>query len=216
MKYPYIFFDLDGTISNSAEGITNSVAYALEKMGICPPPREKLMHYIGPPLIRTFSDDYSLTEAEGLRAVELYREFYNVTGIFQCTMYQGTDTLLRALRDSGRALVLATCKPTVMATRVLAHFGLSDLFTMISGPELDGTRNEKHEVIAYAMERLGITDPKSILMVGDRRDDALGAKACGVDCVGVLWGFGSEEELLEAGVQKIIEKPLDLMKILSD
>lgn len=215
MKYPYVFFDLDGTLSNSAEGITNSVAYALEKMGIQPPPREALMHYIGPPLIRTFSKDYDLTEELGLRAVELYREYYNVKGIYQCAMYPGVDTLLRALRDSGRTPVLATCKPTVMATRVLDYFGLTPLFEMISGPELDGTRNEKHEVIAYAMDRLGIRDPHSILMVGDRQDDAWGAQACGVDCLGVLWGFGTREELLAAGVKAVVESPSEIMDFLA-
>ena len=214
MNHPFIFFDLDGTISDSALGITNAVSYALEHMGIQPPPREKLLHYIGPPLIRTFSSDYDLTPAEGERAVELYREYYNVTGIYECRMYAGMDELLRRLREAGARLVLATCKPTVMATRVLDHFGLTPYFEMVSGPELDGTRNEKHEVVAYALEQLGIDSPHRVIMVGDRRDDVLGAKACGVDCVGVLWGFGSHEELEAAGAVKTVDSGDQLLDFL--
>ena len=177
----YLFFDLDGTISDSADGITNAVTYALEHMGITPPPKQELMHFIGPPLIRTFTADYGLSEEEGQRAVAFYREYYSAKGIFECRMYHGMDALLERLRSEGYRLVLATCKPTMMARRVLEHFSLGQYFELISGPELDGTRNEKHQVIAYALERLGIEDPKSALMIGDRRDDALGAKRCGLD-----------------------------------
>ena len=211
MSYPYIFFDLDGTISDSAEGILNSVSYALERMGIEVPPREKLLHYIGPPLIRTFSEDYHLSHEEGLRAVALYREYYNAKGIYECRMYEGMDRLLRALTDRGHTLALATCKPTVMASRVLEYFGLSRFFEIISGPELDGTRNEKHEVIEYAMQALDIRDPNTVLMVGDRRDDVMGAAKCGIGCVGVLWGFGSEAELREAGALKTVKHTDELL-----
>ena len=214
MKDFYLFFDLDGTISDSAEGIINSVIYALTKMGLEAPPREKLYHFIGPPLIRTFCEDYHLSPEKGLETVEFYREYYNVKGIYECRMYDGIENVLRELQREGFGLVLATSKPTVMARRVIEYFGLSDCFDLISGPDLDGARNEKHEVIAYAMDQLGITDPRRCVMIGDRKYDALGAKICGMDCVGVLWGFGSKQELTEAGVAETVEFPRELPDVL--
>ena len=214
MQYRELFFDLDGTISDSAEGILNSVIYALERMGIDPPPRDRLYHYIGPPLIRTFSQDYDLTEEAAKRAVELYRENYGVKGLYECRAYEGVGALLRECRSRGARLTLATCKPWCLAERVLEHLGLRDYFDFVSGPELDGTRNEKHEVIAYAMERLGIENPREVLMIGDRRDDVVGAGKCQIDCVGVLWGFGSEDELVSAGAIRTVKVPAELLSFL--
>ncbi len=214
MKDPYLFFDLDGTISDSADGILNSVIYALTKMGLDTPPRDQLCHFIGPPLIRSFCESYGLSRERGLDAVAFYREYYNVKGIYECEMYDGIAEVLRELRQEGFGLVLATCKPLVMARRVLEYFRLSDCFDLMSGPDLDGTRNEKHEVIAYAMEQLEITDPCRCVMIGDRRDDAQGARSCGMDCVGVLWGFGSEQELKEAGAIKTVKFPRELPEVL--
>lgn len=215
MGYRELFFDLDGTISDSAEGILNSVIYALHRMGIEPPPREALYRFIGPPLIRSFLQGFDLSEEEARRAVALYRENYNVRGIYECWAYEGIGKALRELKARGYRLTLATCKPWTLAERVLEHLGLRDCFAFVSGPELDGTRNEKHEVIAHAMDRLGIGTPAEILMIGDRRDDVLGAKRCDIDCIGVLWGFGSREELLEAGAIGTIETPADLLAFLT-
>ncbi len=215
MQYRELFFDLDGTISDSAEGILNSVIYALEHMGIQPPPREKLYHYIGPPLIRSFSQDYEWSEKSARQAVALYRENYNVKGLYECRAYEGIAQVLRECRARGARLTLATCKPWTLAERVLEHLGLRDCFDLVSGPELDGTRNEKHEVIAFASERLGIADPKEILMIGDRRDDVLGAERCGIECIGVLWGFGSEDELMTAGAVGTVKTPKELLAFLT-
>ena len=214
MGYRELFFDLDGTISDSAQGILNSVLYALGRMGIESPPRESLYYFIGPPLIRSFSQGFDLSEEEARRAVLLYRENYNVRGIYECRAYEEIGEALRALRAKGYRLTLATCKPRVLAERVLEHLELRDCFDFVSGPELDGRRNEKHEVIAYAMDRLGIKSPEEILMIGDRRDDVLGAGRCGIDCIGVLWGFGSERELLEAGAVKTVKTPEELLAFL--
>ncbi len=215
MGYRELFFDLDGTISDSAEGILNSVIYALHRMGIEPPAREALYRFIGPPLIRSFSQGFDLSAEEARRAVALYRENYNVRGIYECRAYEGIGETLRALKARGYRLTLATCKPWTLAERVLEHLGLRDCFDFISGPELDGRRNEKQEVIAYAMDELGIGSPEEILMIGDRRDDVLGAKGCGINCMGVLWGFGSREELLEAGAIGAVETPADLLTFLA-
>lgn len=209
---PYLFFDLDGTLCNSAEGILNAVTYAQDKLGLPRQERSEMMHYIGPPLVRTFAADYGLDVEEAERAVAAYREYYNVRGIFECALYDGIPAMLDALRGDGYGLVLATCKPTVSARRVLEHFGIADRFRMVSGPEFDGTRNEKHEVIAYAMEQLGLRDPSGILMIGDRRDDVLGAARNGVDCAGVLWGFGSRAELLDAGAKYLFASCEELVE----
>lgn len=209
---PYLFFDLDGTLCNSAEGILNAVTYAQDKLGLPRQERSEMMHYIGPPLVRTFAADYGLDAEEAERAVAAYREYYNVRGIFECALYDGIPAMLDALRGDGYGLVLATCKPTVSARRVLEHFEIADRFHMVSGPEFDGTRNEKHEVIAYAMEQLGLRDPSGILMIGDRRDDVLGAARNGVDCAGVLWGFGSRAELLDAGAKYLFASCEELVE----
>ena len=206
---PNLFFDLDGTLCNSEEGILNAVCYAIDRLGLPPQERGQLRHFIGPPLSRTFAADYGLSPEAAQRAVDTYREYYNARGIFECRLYDGIPELLDRLSQAGYGLVLATCKPTVMARRVLEHFGIADRFRLISGPELDGTRGEKHEVIAWATEQLGLHDPRRILMIGDRRDDVLGARRCGIDCAGVLWGFGTETELTGAGAAYLFRSPVE-------
>ncbi len=217
MPQKYLFFDLDGTITDSAEGILNSVTYALRKLGITPPPREELLFFIGPPLLRSFAHErFGLSGEQVVRAVELYREYYNAGGIFECRVYDGIPELIRAARANGVVCVLATCKPTVMATRILDHFSLLDEFVMVSGPELDGTRNEKHEVIAHAMEHLSISSPDQILMIGDRRDDVVGALHHGIRTLGVTWGFGGREELVCSGAHAIFSEVGELWAFLKD
>ena len=214
MSYRELFFDLDGTISDSAKGILNSVIYALERLGIEAPVRESLFRYIGPPLIRSFSEEPGLSPEQAVRAVALYRENYTVRGIYECSAYDGVREVLHALKAEGYRLTLATCKPWTLAERVLEHLELRDCFDFVSGPEMDGTRNEKHEVIAYAVDTLGIEDPREILMIGDRRDDVMGAKRCGIDCVGVLWGFGTADELTSAGALETLKTPAELLDLL--
>lgn len=210
MAYSYAFFDLDGTLTDSSAGITNSVQYALQKMGYEVPPKENLMGFIGPPLFWSFSHYCKMSETEAKKAIDTYREYYSVTGMLECDLYEGIRALLEELRARGVHCVLATCKPHVFANRILAHYGLDSLFDFVSGPEIDGTRGEKHEVIAYAMEKLGICDPSCILMIGDRDGDVLGAKKHGIDCAGVLWGFGSKEELENAGARYLCATPKEL------
>ena len=201
MPYHYAFFDLDGTLTDSAPGILNSVEYALTKMGYEMPPRERLMGFIGPPLSHSFENIIGLSKQNALRAVDTYREYYAVTGVLECEVYDGIVALLERLTANGTRCVLATCKPHVFAKQVLAHFGLDRYFCFVSGPEIDGTRGEKHEVITHALEQLGQPDPKTVLMIGDRAGDVIGATQNGMDCAGVLWGFGSAEELQTAGAK---------------
>ncbi|MBR3895143.1 MAG: HAD hydrolase-like protein [Clostridia bacterium] len=214
MRYTHAFFDLDGTISNSAPGITHSVQYALAKMGIAPPPAEELLGFIGPALTWGFSHFFDMNEEDSKRAVGFYRENYRASGMLECEIYEEIPALLRDLNDAGVTCVLTTAKPHVFANQILAHFGLDRYFAGVFGPELDGTRGEKHEVIAHALTELGLTDPSKILMIGDRHHDALGSRRYGIACAGVLWGFGSKEELTEAGAAYLCASPAELKALL--
>ncbi len=217
MQYSHAFFDLDGTLTNSAPGITHSVQYAVHKMGIEPPPAKALTVFIGPPLALSFSKVFGMNDDEAKQAVAYYRENYRAGGMLECEVYEGIPQLLQALRDAGAVCVLATCKPHEFASKILRHFGLDGYFALVSGPEMDGTRGEKHEVIAHAMQTLGLTDPASILMIGDRDNDVLGAAHHGIDCAGALWGFGSKDELTAAGAKMLSASPRALLSsLLSD
>lgn len=210
-RYQYCFWDLDGTLTDSAPGITHSVRYAMEKMGQPLVPDKDLTCFIGPPLLYSFSHFLGLSPDDSQRAVDYYRECYRAGAMLECNVYGGVRETLEELNKRGVICVLATCKPHEFANRIIEHFDLKKYFSFVSGPEMDGTRNEKHEVIAYAMENLGIPSPDTVLMVGDRRDDVVGAARCQMDCVGVRWGFGTEEELREAGAVGIISRPDELL-----
>lgn len=209
--YRYCFFDLDGTLTNSAPGIIASVRYAMQKLGKAIPHDMDLTCFIGPPLLDGFSKFFGLSMEDSARAVAYYRENYRAGALLDCLIYDGIRDALEALNKCGVVCALATCKPREFALRILEHYDMRRYFAFVSGPELDGTRNEKHEVIAYAMEQLGIPDASSVLMVGDRRDDVVGATRNGVDCLGVLWGFGTREELLEAGATALLKTPIEIM-----
>ena len=197
--YDWIFFDLDGTLTDPGEGITNSVAYDLKKEGIEPPTRQELYRFIGPPLVESFMKFYGFSEERAHRAVEEYREYFRDQGIFENRVYDGVPALLASLREKGKKLVLATSKPEPFAIRILEHFDLDGAFTFVAGALMDETRTAKSDVISYALKSCGISDPRRVLMVGDRLHDIKGAKACGLDSVGVLFGYGSREELTKAG-----------------
>lgn len=204
MRYKYIFFDLDGTLTDPHEGITNCVKYALEYFGIYEKDYSKLLRFIGPPLVWSFSEYYGFNEKKSLEAVAKYRERFGKIGIFENKVYDGVYDMLQRLVDSGHVLVLATSKPRVYAETIMKKFRLRPYFKMISGSELDGTRNDKDEVIAYAIEKLGC--PKeSVIMVGDRKHDILGAKKCGIASCGVLFGYAEDGELEAAGADMIAD-----------
>lgn len=214
MKYTHCFFDLDGTVIDSSPGITNSVAYALSHMGITPPPREELFCFIGPSLMYGFSTFFHMDEESSRRAVALYRENYSVRGMYECEPYDGIVPLLQALNEAGVVCVLATCKPHIYANEILRYHGLDRYFAFVSGPELDGTRDSKEEVIAYAAEQLGIRDLTSAAMIGDRGSDIVGAKYHGMDGIGVLWGFGERTELEKAGADAIFGTVAEMSSVL--
>lgn len=211
MEASCFLFDLDGTLTDPGIGITNSVMYALRKFGIEETDREKLYRFIGPPLAESFEQFYGFSKLAAVLAVDYYREYYTKQGIFQNRLYNGIKPLLSSLHQQGKTIVLATSKPEVFAQKILKHFEIDSYFHFIAGSLLDGQRTNKAEVIAYALEHC--SDQKSV-MIGDRKHDVIGAKKCGLDCVGVLFGYGSRKELEEAGARWIAEDVAQLQRLL--
>ena len=211
--YDIILFDLDGTLSDSGPGIMHSVRYALAKYGITGESDAALRRFVGPPMIESYMKFYGFTHEQAVQALAYYREDYLAGAIYMNTPYEGMEETLRALKARGKILAAATGKPTPMAEDVLRHFGWEGYFSFIAGATMDESRSEKHDIINYALEALGESDKSRVLMVGDRDNDVLGAEKADVDCCGVLWGYGSREELEGAGAKYIIEKPEDLLGI---
>lgn len=209
-----ILFDLDGTLTDPAEGITKSVAYALETFGIHVPDRRALFPFIGPPLAESFRDFYGFTPVQAQEAIAKYREYFAEQGIFENKPYPGIHEALDALKQGGRRLLVATSKPTVFAQRILEHFELLPYFDFVGGSDLEGKRGKKGQVIAYTLEQAAVAHKADVWMVGDRRHDVLGARENGVDCAGVLYGYGSREELQQAGAALLLESVADLKRLL--
>lgn len=204
-EYSHIFFDLDGTLTDPGIGITNSVMYALERFGIHVTDRRSLYKFIGPPLIDSFMEFYGFSEGDARAATAAYREYFTDRGIFENEVYPGIPALLSRLRAAGNTLVIATSKPEDFALRIAGHFDFAKYFDCVAGSAMDETRTKKWEVIDYALARCAVSDPRRVLMVGDREHDVLGAKRCGLPCLGVLYGYGSRAELEDAGAVAVAE-----------
>lgn len=209
--YQYILFDLDGTIINSAEGIINCVRYALEDFGITEEDDEKLKAFIGPPLVDSFQEFYHFSEEDAKKATEKYRERYRDKGIFEIEMYDGIEEVFRILKERKKTIALATSKPKVFATRIMEKLGLISYIDVITGSEFDGRRDKKEDVLEEVFLRLGNPKPEEVLMIGDRKFDIIGAKAWGVDSVGVTYGFAPEGELEEYGATYIADSPDEIL-----
>lgn len=204
--YTHIFFDLDGTLTDSALGITNAVMYALNQFGIQVEDRKSLYKFIGPPLIDSFRDFYGFSGTQLDQSLVYYRKYFAETGIFENQVYPGVPELLQRLRAAGKHLLIATTKPDQFALRILEHFDLLQYFDFVSGASMDESRNKKWQVIRQALDHCGAA-PGETLMVGDRKHDVEGARHCGLDCLGVLYGFGSAEELITAGATALAGSP---------
>ena len=205
-NFDTLLFDLDGTLTDSTEGIVRCLEYALERMGFDIP--EDTNKFLGPPLYRSFAEFCGMNEEQVNEAVRIFRERYSTVGLFENRVYDGVPEMLKRLRDGGKRIMVATSKPEVYAVRIFDRFGLSQFFEIVGGANINGTRNDKDEVIEYVLEKAGISDRSSVLMIGDRRQDVLGAHKTGLKCMGILWGFGSIEELTEAGADFIAETPV--------
>lgn len=212
--YKYIFFDLDGTLTDSGEGIIRSLEYAFDELGLERPDSETIMKFIGPPLVVSFRDFMNYDEETTQKAIAKYRERYVVKGIFENYPYEGIPELLGELKNKGFRLAVATTKPEYMAERVTDHYDLTKYFDTVSGAV--GENDSKEAVIRRACERMDIDENEfsSVLMVGDRKYDIIGAHACGMKCCGVKYGFAPEGEFEEYGADYVTEKVDDLKNLI--
>jgi len=200
-----IFFDLDGTLTDPKLGITSSIQYALQRLDLPVPSQDELTWCIGPPLRSSFVTMLG-GEARADLAVSLYRERFGDIGLYENKVYPDIEHILAALKQSHGRLFVATSKASVFAERIIDHFRLRDYFERVFGAELDGTRADKADLLAYALKNAAV-NPKRALMIGDRSHDIIGAKKNGMAAVGVLYGYGSERELIEAGASHICATP---------
>lgn len=209
-----ILFDLDGTITDSGEGIINSLIYTFKAYGINDYDDKILHKFIGPPLIESFMEIFDFDELKANEAVGVYREYFAEIGIYENKLYNGIQHLLENLILDQRKIILATSKAEVFAIRILEYFKILNYFSTIAGSELNGTRIKKGEVIRYALDKAGITDVDDVVMIGDRMHDILGAAEVGIDSIGVLYGYGNYEELHSAGATNIVESVEELHRTL--
>ncbi len=214
MKYKYCLFDLDGTLTDPGIGITNSVMYALERFGIRVSDRSELYPFIGPPLQDSFRKYYGFSEAQANEAVAYYREYFRAGGMLENKVYAGIPELLRELRDRKVTAALATSKPYEFSVQILKHFELYHYFSYIGAATMDGRISKKADVIAYLLDEIGDPDKESVLMIGDRAQDIEGAKANGLHSAGVLWGYGSEDELSRAGADYLVSEPSGIPELI--
>lgn len=209
-----ILFDLDGTLTDSAPGIMESVAYALSKFGITDPNPDVLRRFIGPPLRDSFTALYGFTSEQCSLGIQYYREFFTAGAMFHNAVYPGIPELLKLLHGTGKRLIVATSKPEPQSQRILEYFDLLRWFDFLGGATPDESRCRKSDVIAYTLQQCGITDPASTVMIGDRSNDVEGAAANGISCIGVLYGYGSRDELAKAGASVFADSVEHLQRLL--
>lgn len=214
--YQNILFDLDGTITDSEKGITNSVAYALQKFDIYTENTSDLRKFIGPPLTDSFEKYFQFSQSDSIKAVNFYREYYNDKGIFENYVFNGIEELLIQLQAKDKNIFLATSKPEHYANIILKHFKLDPYFNFVAGSNMDGTRSKKSEVIQHIIDSLEIKDSNDCIMIGDREYDINGAKHHQMKSIGVLFGFGNKIELENAGADYIVNTVQDLSDLLLD
>ncbi len=213
----YLLFDLDGTLTDPKVGITTCVQYALKSFGIEEPDLDKLEPFIGPPLKDSFMQFYEMNEKDAEAAVEKYRERFKDVGLFENEVYEGIPQMLKTLKNKGMHLAVASSKPTVYVERILEHFEIREYFEAVVGSELDGRRVNKDEVVAEALKQLfgeKEIEYSKVYMIGDRKFDVEGARALGVESIGVSYGYGSLEELKEAGADYMVTSVSELSYVL--
>lgn len=212
--YKNILFDLDGTLTDPMIGITNSVIHSLKYFGIVESDRTKLYKFIGPPLVESYMKYYGFDIDKANLAVDKYREYFSVTGLYENDMYKDVDKMLCELKARGKRLILATSKPEIFAVKILQYFDLYKYFDFVAGATMDSERSKKADVIRYATQCCGITDLGETVMIGDREQDVFGAKSVGIDSVGVTYGYGDFSELKNAGATFIINSVSEILDII--
>jgi phosphoglycolate phosphatase len=205
--FSYILFDLDGTLTDSKPGILNCVQYALEQCGMPEPDQEKLMPFVGPPLIESFQSFCGMSPEEATFAVSKYRERFGTVGMFENAVYAGIPQLLEQLQNQGYRLAVATSKPEVYTLQILEHFQLTHFFTVIAGSDIHVEGETKADIIRLALRRLHLPEehPNGVVMVGDRKHDLIGSHRCGIPCIGVRYGYAPEGELEAYQAEWIVE-----------
>ncbi|MBE6836216.1 MAG: HAD family hydrolase [Ruminococcaceae bacterium] len=213
-KFDFAFFDFDGTIADTKEGIFNCLKYAFTEVGLPVPPDSELYKMIGPPLSEGFEDVFGFKGSEVDLMIEKYRERYRAGGMFECTPYEGIENTLRTLKENGVSLSVASSKPLPFATKLLEKFDLVKYFNFLSCPLMDKVHMTKTDIVNQALEKNNITDKSRAVMVGDRFYDIVGAKETGVEVIAVLYGFGDEDEFRKYGADYIAKTPEEVTKII--
>ncbi len=218
MNYKYFLFDLDGTLTDPKEGITNCVKHGLSALGLTETDEKVLLSFIGPPLEESFANIYNLNEEETSFAIATFRERYGTIGLFENRAFDGIREMLAKIKQEcpDKKIALATSKPKKFAILILEKYNLLEYFDILDGSNLDGTKTRKDEVIASVLEQLELTEEEhaDCLMIGDRKHDVLGASQFGIDCIGVEFGYAEEGELKEAGAKYIVETVKELEEFL--
>lgn len=214
-SYSTILFDLDGTLTDSSQGIINSIIYALEKYDINDYEMSLLRKFLGPPLHESFEKYFGFDKEKSLQAVKLYREYFSTKGLFENEVYCGITNLLQNLKENGKTLIVATSKPQPFTDRIMEHFDLAKYFDFIAGSNMDTSRSKKAEVIEYALNECNIKDKSKVVMIGDRAEDMIGAQSVGIDSIGVEYGYGTFDELKNADATYIVKTVDELKNLLS-
>ena len=214
-SYSTILFDLDGTLTDSSQGIINSIIYALEKFDINDYDMALLKKFLGPPLHESFEKFMGFDKEKSLQAVKFYREYFSSKGLLENEVYAGVNDLLQNLKENGKTLVVATSKPQPFTDKIMEHFDLAKYFDFIAGSNMDTTRSKKAEVIEYVLSECYIKDKSKVVMIGDRAEDMIGAQSVGIDSIGVEYGYGTVDELKNAGATYIAKTVDELEDLLS-
>ena len=210
MKNHFVLFDLDGTITDSSEGITNSIQFALNKMGLNENNKEKLRSYVGPSLKQTFLSNYFPNGDQYKEAIKHYRTYYSKKGIYENNLYEGIVEVLEQIKKQGGKIALSTAKPTYFAKIILKHFNISPYFDVVVGSHLEGTRTDKKEIIFETLDQLGLPDSNKCFMIGDREYDIIGGKHHRLKTIGVSYGYAPKGELESANPNYIISHPSEI------
>lgn len=215
MNYSYLLFDLDGTLTDSGEGIMRCVQYALEKFGIMEQDVRKLRRFVGPPLTDSFRIFCGMNEQDALQAVRYYRERYEIQGILENRVYEGIPELLKDLAAEGRTLIVASSKPEVYVKKVLENFSIAEYFSFTIGSGMNGKLSSKEEILAEVLCRCPAAgeDKRRTVMIGDRRYDIEGARSAQIDSVGVYYGYAEAGELEAAGADYIVQTVDELREL---
>ncbi|MBA5851150.1 HAD family hydrolase [Clostridium sp. cel8] len=212
LKYKNILFDLDGTLTDSKEGIIKSVQYSLKKYGINVKNLDELQKFIGPPLKDSFMTYYNFDESKALCAIDYYREYFKDKGIFENKVYKDVEKMLSALKENGFKIILATSKPTIFAEKIIKHFNLQGYFDNVVGSNLDGSRGKKGQVIKYIMDNYLKGKHGETIMVGDRKHDIIGARENNIDCIAVSYGYGSLNEIKNSMPTYIVDSVMGIYR----